>query len=161
MEKAYVNNGVSLGHYLPPNSDEVKVRFNLPLGFETASHFQYQFIRHGADYGPHQVDGSSLVSELDPEGRSEKESLRKNFLKDGAYQRMHIIKIGGEHKFGSLPLTIFGEAGVVYSYFTDISNEEYAKYHPFASGTEARPEAEGKYFTSTACILTVGFRIFR
>ena len=28
MEENYVNNGVSLGYYLPPNSDELKVRFD-------------------------------------------------------------------------------------------------------------------------------------
>jgi len=161
MEKAYVNNGVSLGYYLPPNSDEIKVRLDLPLGFRIASHFQYQLIRHGADYGPHQVDGSSLVSELDPVGRSEKESLRKNFLKDGAYEWMHIIKIGGEYKLGSLPFTIFGEAGMVYSYFTDISNAEYEKYHPTPTGETPRTPAAGEYRTTTAFIFTLGIRIFK
>ena len=31
MEEAYVNNGVSLGYYLPPNSDELKIRFDSSL----------------------------------------------------------------------------------------------------------------------------------
>jgi hypothetical protein len=161
MEKAYVNNGVSMGYYLPPNSDEIKIRVNSSLAYKAAAHLQYQLIRHGADYGPHQVDGSSLVSELDSDGRNEKESLRKNFLKDGAYQWMNIIKIGGEYKFGSLPLTIFAEAGVAYSFFTDISDVEYKKYHPTPAGETPRTPAAGEYLTSTAFILTVGFRIFR
>jgi len=161
MEKAYVNNGVGLGYYLSPNSDEIKLRVDMPLLYKTATHFQYQLIRHGADFGPHQVDGSSLISELDPEGRSEKESLRKNFLEDGAYQWMHIIKIGGEYKFGSLPLTIFGETGVSYSYFTDISDTEYEKYHPTPPGETPRTPAAGEYRSATAFILTLGFRIFR
>jgi len=161
MEKAYVNNGVSLGHYLPPNSDELKLRLEARPLLKTSTFLQYQLIRHGADFGPHQVDGSSLVSELDSVGREEKESLRKNFLKDGAYQWVHIMKLGGEYKFASLPLTIFGEAGVSYSYFTDISNAEYEKYNPTPAGETPRPPAAGEYHTATAFILTLGFRIFR
>lgn len=164
METAYVNNGVSLGYYLPPNSDEIKLRLDIRPWLRTASFFQYQMIRHGADYGRHQVDGSSLISELD-EDRSTKVSLRKNFLHDGAYQWMHIFKIGGEHKFSSLPVTIFGEAGVVYSYFTDISDSKYENYHPQEpmndGSSTPRPLAKGSYPKSTAFILTIGFRIFR
>jgi hypothetical protein len=161
MEKAYVNSGVCLGYYLPPNSDEIKVRFDVRPLTTTASHFQYQLIRHGADYGPHQVDGSSLVSELDPAGRSEKFSLRKNFLKDGAYQWMHIAKVGAEHKLKKIPLTFFGEAGVAYSYFTDIDENTYAQYNPApVDGRDSRP-AEGDYLKSTAFILTLGFKLFR
>jgi len=161
MESAYINNGVSLGHYLPPNSDEFKLRLDVHPLLKTAAHLQYQLIRHGADYGPHQVDGSSLVSELDPSGRSDKDSLRKSFLKDGAYQWMHIIKIGVNHRFDALPLTIFGEAGIVRSYFTDISQAEYDKYNPTPPGETPRTAAEGNYPASTVFILTVGFRIFR
>jgi hypothetical protein len=116
-------------------------------------------IRHGADFGPHQVDGSSLFSELDPSGRDKKESLRKDFLNDGAYQWMHIMKIGSDHKLTSLPITIFGEAGLVYSYFTDISDAEYSNYHP--EGKTQRPTAIGEYLSSTAFILTLGFKVFK
>jgi len=159
MEKAYVSNGVSLGYYLPPNSDEIKLRFEVRPLPKTGGFWQYQLIRHGADYGPHQVDGSSLVSELDPDGRSDKTSLKKYFLEDGAYQWMHIMKIGADHRLGSLPITIFGETGIVYSYFTDISNEEYNSFHP--QGSSRRTAALGEYLTSTAYILTVGLRIFK
>ena len=31
MEEAYINNGVGLGYYLPPNSDELKIRFDSSL----------------------------------------------------------------------------------------------------------------------------------
>ena len=161
METAYINNGVSLGYYLPPNSDEVKFRFDIHPLLKTSGFWQYQLIRHGADYGPHQVDGSSLVSELDPLGRSEKASLKKYFLKDGAYQWMHIIKVGADHKLGSLPITVFGETGIVYSYFSDISSQEYNNYHPTPQGKTPRSPALGEYLTSTAYILTLGFRIFK
>lgn len=161
MEKAYVNNGVSLGHYLPPNSDEIKVRLDMPLVYKTATFLQYQLIRHGADFGPHQVDGSALISELDTTGRDTKKSIAKNFLNDGAYQWMHIFKIGGEYKLTSLPITIFGETGIAYSYFSDISDAEYENYHPTPQGETPRVPAAGEYNTATAFVLTLGIRIFK
>jgi hypothetical protein len=165
METAYVNGGSCLGYYLPPNSDEIKVRFDIRPLLRTASHVQYQLIRHGADYGRHQVDGSSLVSELDPDGRSDKASLQKNFLRDGAYQWMHIVKVGAEHSLRKLPFTFFGEAGLAYSYFTDISDKTYARYNPEPKDDRTtdpnyRPLV-GDYLKSTAFILTVGFRMFK
>ena len=161
MEKAYVNNGVSLGHYLLPNSDEIKLRFDIHPLPKMRGHWQYQLIRHGADFGPHQVDGSSLLSELDTSGRGNKASLLKNFLNDGAYQWMHIMKIGAEYSFGSLPLSVFAETGFVYSYFTDISDDQYAKYNPTPAGQSARPPAEGIYRTLTSYLLSLGFKIFK
>jgi hypothetical protein len=161
MEKAYVNNGVNLGYYLPPNSDEIKFCLDIRPSLRIAGRWQYQLIRHGADYGSQQVDGSSLLSELDPDGRSEKPSLRKSFLKDGAYQWMHIIKIGGEYKFASLPLTIFGEAGVAYSYFTTVGEDEYAAYAPNREPAVDGRAVEGDYPVYTAYIITLGFRVFK
>jgi hypothetical protein len=161
METAYVNSGACLGYYLPPNSDEIKVRFDIHPLSRTAGHLQYQLIRHGADYGRHQVDGSSLISELDPDGRSEKISLRKNFLNDGAYQWMHIARVGAQHTLKRLPITFFGEAGVAYSYFTDISENKYAYYNPVPEGESPRTPALGDYLKSTAFIFTVGFRMFK
>jgi len=161
MELAYVNSGVGLGYYLPPNSDEIKIRFETRPLPQTICHLQYQLVRHGADYGPHQVDGSSLASELDNDGRGgEKKSLRKNFLKDGAYQWTHIIKVGAEHTLKKLPFTFFGEAGVVYSYFTDISDDEYETYAP-GYKTEHPASLKGDYTKSTAFVLTLGFRVFK
>jgi len=160
MELAYVNSGACLGYYIPPNSDEIKIRFDTRPLSKTTSHFQYQLIRHGADYGPHQVDGSSLASELD-NIRSGKASLKKNFLNDGAYQWTHIIKIGADHTLKKLPITFFGEAGMVFSYFTDISDEEYAKYTPTPEGETPRDPGKGVYSNFTAFILTLGFRIFK
>ena len=164
METAYVNSGSCLGYYLPPNSDEIKIRFDIRPFLRTAGHVQYQLIRHGADYGRHQVDGSSLVSELDNKGRSDKISLEKYFLEDGAYQWMHIVKIGAEHSLKRLPFTFFGEAGVAYSYFTDISDEAYLRYHPAPVDGRDDPGSRpllGDYLKSTAFILTVGIRMFR
>lgn len=125
ISEAYQSGGVCLGYYLPPNSDELNVMFEtMPLA-NLITHVQYQFIRHGADYGSSAVDGSSLYSELNPNGRNDDPELRKYFLRDGAYQWFHIIKLGASLSIKGLkiPVTIYGEAGYVYSYFTNIDGE--------------------------------------
>jgi hypothetical protein len=150
METNYVNNGVSLGYYLPPNSDEILVRLESVPHNRSLVYLQYQLIRHGADYGSRAVDGSSFWSELDPDNRSSNPILEKHFLKDGAYQWMHIIRLGGELSI-SRPIKLFGEAGFVYSYFTDISgkvNSDYSTINTY------------EYPQSTAFIATLGVRIF-
>jgi hypothetical protein len=79
----------------------------------------------------------------------------RSVLLDG----LHVARIGVSHTLSSAPLTFFGEAGVVYSYFTDITDDEYNYYHP--AGGSARLPAEGEYHTATAFILTLGFKVFR
>jgi hypothetical protein len=122
METNYVNFGKPLGHYLPPNSDEILLRIQTIPVLKSMIHLQYQMIRHGADYGNRAVDGSSLWSELREEERG---SMKKYFLHDGAYQWMHIFKLGGEYSFTgkNLPIKMLGEVGCVYSYFTDTALE--------------------------------------
>jgi hypothetical protein len=159
MEVAYTNNGIGLGYYLPPNADELKLRVET-IAFRTAVHFQYQMIRHGADFGSNAVDGSSYLSELAPFVRDAgpgKEMLRKSFLKDGAYQWQHIIKIGGDHTYalGKVPVQLFGEAGIVISYFTDIAG-------PANSGKSSSYSIvdTDEYPKSTTLIMTMGIRLF-
>jgi hypothetical protein len=157
MEIAYTNNGQSLGYYLPPNSDELRLRLEGMPTLHSRAHVQYQLIRHGADYGSHGVDGSSFLSELDPEGRSENAVLRKYFLRDGAYQWQHILKIGGAYTFasGTVPVHVFGEAGVVVSYFTDIAGEPNGGSPSSYSVVDTE-----EYPRSTGIILTLGFSWF-
>ncbi|MDR2536428.1 MAG: hypothetical protein LBD29_10410 [Treponema sp.] len=157
METSYTNNGRSLGSYLPPNSDEILLRFETMPTLHSAARLQYQMIRHGADYGSSAVDGSSLWSELDPSGRSEKPILRKYFLQDGAYQWMHIVKLGGEYSFTQFnaPITLFGEVGVVFSYFTNIegpANSGSPSVYSVIDSTE--------YPHSTSIIATIGIKVF-
>jgi len=125
MEQNYVNFGRSLGYYTPPNSDEILVRFETVPFSRSLFGLQYQLIRHGADYGDRAVDGSSLWSELPTQGN--RSLLEKDFLKDGAYQWMHIIKLSGEYSFAGIkwPLKMFAEVGGVYSYFTDVDGSGY------------------------------------
>jgi len=122
MESNYVSFGKSLGHYLPPNSDEILARFQTVPAPGAAAYLQYQMVRHGANYGDRAVDGSSLWSELKDKDRS---SMMKYFLHDGAYQWTHVFKLGGEYSLAGkkLPIKIIGEIGGAYSYFTDSDDE--------------------------------------
>ena len=155
MEQAYTNNGVSLGYYLPPNSDEILARFQTAPLNNLITYLQYQLIRHGADFGSNAVDGSNLLSELDPGDRANKEELKRFFLHDGAYQWLNIIKIGAEWKPGRMPITLFGEAGIVVSFFTNTEEKANSgKAHPYSViNTDEYPK-------STAFILKFGFKIF-
>jgi hypothetical protein len=157
METAYMNNGESLGYYLPPNSDEILLRFQAMPWVNTLSFFQYQMIRHGADHGPHAVDGSSFASELDPRGRNNKDVLKKFFLKDGAYQWQHILMLGGEHTLSKLrvPIQVFGSFGVVFSYYTDIKGQPNSGQAFSYSIVDTQD-----YPKTTGIILSLGFRIY-
>ncbi|MCL2044552.1 MAG: hypothetical protein FWG89_10475 [Treponema sp.] len=156
METGYINNGISLGYYLPPNSDEILLRVKtMPLKNLITS-LQYQMIRHGADFGSSAVDGSNLLSELDPIDRNNNPILKRYFLRDGAYQWMHILKISAEWNLPKLPAALFGEMGVNYSYFTNIAAEANVtgKAHPYSRiNTSEYPE-------STNFIMRFGVKVF-
>jgi hypothetical protein len=156
MEEAYTNNGVGLGYYLPPNTDELLLRFEAAPWVRSSVHFQYQMIRHGADYGSSAVDGSSFLSELDPNGRSSKPVLRKYFLHDGAYQWNHVLKMGGGHSFNTrVPFRITAEAGVVFSQFSNIDGPPNA-----GSSSSYHMVDTTEYPRQTGFIFTLGLRIF-
>jgi len=156
METAYTNNGAGLGYYLPPNSDELLFNFKtMPLQ-NLVAHLQYQMIRHGADYGSGEVDGSSLLSELDPHDRDGSNPvLKRFFLHDGTYRWTHIVRIGADWKIPGIPVSLYGEAGAVISYFT--STEEKAN-----SG-EAYPYSvidTAEYPKSAGIIVKIGVRVY-
>ena len=162
MEEAYMNNGVSLGYYLPPNSDELKLRFESSVIGKGVFRFhaQYQMVRHGAEHGSRAVDGSGLNSQLDTTGRNDKEGkpeLWKYFLHDGAYQWQHIFKVGGSFDMQGLaiPLKLFCDLGVVYSYYTDIDGKPNSgqRYDIHKINT-------AEYPTQTQFITTVGFKLY-
>jgi hypothetical protein len=103
-----------LGYYLPPNSDELFLRFEArPLsGLKTF--LQFQMIRHGADFGYGAVPGSSLRDILtDP-------NSQKYFLMDGVYRWENILSLGGSwgFKIGSVPVAFFMETGWVNTRFS-------------------------------------------
>jgi len=124
MQQNFVNFGRPLGSYLPPNSDEILVRFESLPSPHSRVRLQYQLIRHGATFGDRAVIGSSIWSELHP-GTNIRHAQRKFFLRDGAYQWMHIVRLRGDYCFtgSNLPIRAFAEIGGVYSFFTDIRGE--------------------------------------
>jgi hypothetical protein len=155
METAYVNNGVSLGYYLPPNSDEILVKFKTMPVHNVNTHIQYQLIRHGADFGSNAIDGSNLLSELDTDGRNSNPVLKRFFLHDGAYQWMHIVKVGAEWNLSRLPIALYGETGVNLSYFTNTKEDANAgKSHPYSIVDTS------EYPKSTAFIVSLGIKVF-
>jgi hypothetical protein len=157
METSYTNNGVGLGYYLPPNSDELLARFTTMPVKNITTHFQYQMIRHGANFGPDAVDGSSLVSELDPDKRDGSNSiLKRYFLRDGAYEWTHILKVGGQWDLPSFPLSLYCEAGTVISYFTNIESGKAnsGTPYPFTIIDTAN------YPQSTGFVLKLGLNIY-
>ena len=155
METSYTNNGVSLGYYLPPNPDEILVHFStMPIKNITAN-LQYQMIRRGADFGKNAVDGSNLLSELDPKDRDTNPVLKRFFLHDGAYQWLHIIKLGGEWTLEKAPLAFYWEVGTVISYFTNTKER--------ANGGKAYPYSiidTSEYPKSTGFISKLGLRLY-
>ncbi len=119
----YTNNGESLGYYLPPNSDEFLLQFKIQPKMGVNLGASYQLIRHGADYGSQQVPGSSIYSELSNQNRDE---LEKYFLHDGAYNWIHILSTGGKVSLNTkLPLSFYGNLGLMFSYFTVIDQDKY------------------------------------
>ena len=163
METSYTNNGVSLGHYLPPNSDEFLLRFKTMPTKNLVTIFQYQLIRHGAHYGSSAVDGSHLLSELDPKNRNGSNPvLKRFFLRDGAYQWMHLLRLGGEWSVPKIPASLFGELGTNISYFTNIFDEASGQAAPANSGSPQsfRIVDTPEYPWSTSVIVKIGIKIF-
>jgi hypothetical protein len=118
MEESYTNHGYGLGYYLPPNSDELKLAFNTIVSEQTSLDVQFQMIRHGADYGSQMVDGSSYLSEMKYKNLTSDSILRKDFLNDGAYQWLYVLKAGSTYKLKNLPIEFSLNAGAVFSYWT-------------------------------------------
>jgi hypothetical protein len=156
-DSAFISGGESLGYYLPPNSDELLLRFESMLFPAIKTHVQFQMIRHGVDYGHGAVSGSSLYDTL------ERDYSAKYFLDDGVYQWDHIIKLGGSCSLKAggghggatgVPLSIYAEAGLVITSFTingdaGVGNE---------AGNE--PFSDSVYQPDTYFTFSIGFRLF-
>jgi hypothetical protein len=151
MDTAYLNNGESLGFYLPPNSDELLVRLESMFLPEASAHVQYQLIRHGAEYGYAAVDGSSRMDKI-----VKHNDTTKYFLRDGAYQWDHVIKLGGSYSLRKLniPLSLYAETGLVITRFTINDN--------FGSGEEGDFSAvdNAVYRADTDFLFSFGFKLF-
>ena len=113
-EQNYVNFGRPLGSYLPPNSDEILVRFETLPNPHSRLRAQYQLIQHGAAFGNRAVAGSSVWSEQGPQGAN---------LYGGAYEWLNILRLRGDYSFtgSNIPIRVFAEIGTVHSFFADNS----------------------------------------
>jgi hypothetical protein len=147
---AYAGGGESLGHYLPPNSDELLLRFDAMPFPAVKAHLQYQLLRHGADYGYGAVGGSSLNSSPDDA------AFTKYFLMDGVYRWDDVVRLGASFSFnaGAVPLAVFAETGLVITRFTINGTS--------GSGNEAEYEAldDQVYPAGTGFIFSIGFRLY-
>ena len=161
----YTNNGESLGYYLPPNSDEFLLQFKIQPKMGVNIGASYQLIRHGADYGSQQVPGSNIYSELSISNRND---LNKYFLHDGAYNWIHILSTGGKVSLNTkLPLSFYGNLGLMFSYFTMIDPEKYDRSEYGNNGnckdvdlkTPFSIAGTDEYPTMFGAVLTVGISI--
>jgi len=152
-DSALVSEQESLGYYLPPNSDELLVRFEFMFLAAIKNYVQFQLIRHGVDYGYGAVGGSSRYD------TGANNYSAKYFLKDGVYQWDNILKWGGSCnvKAGGaqgVPLSIYAETGLVVTNFT-INGDA-------GVGHEADYEhlSDSVYRPDTYVIFSFGFRLF-
>jgi len=150
IDTAYLNDGQSLGSYLPPNSDELLVKMEAMPLWGLIANFQYQMIRHGADWGYRRVPGSSVWDKI-----VKGENTEKYFLRDGAYQWSHVIKLGFKYSLrtNNIPVAFFGETGLVVIRYTN-SDVEIGKEGNYAAIDNA------VYRAGTHGILSLGFKIF-
>lgn len=161
LNENYSNNGYSLGYYLQPNSDEILLKLDCKPNADSNAGFQYQLIRHGADFGRQAVPGSNLYSELPRRGRGE---LRKNFLRDGAYEWSHIWALSGSYRFNTkLPVKLSLTAGVIYDYFTTIEGYSVSIYEHldrYSVDEDNFHVNEGCYKDSVGGVVTLGITLF-
>ena len=150
IDTAYINNGEGIGSYLPPNSDELLVRLESMILPGLRANLQYQFVRHGTDWGYRRVDGSSIWDKIVKRSYS-----KKYFLRDGAYQWDHVIKLGGEYslKTMSIPVAFYADTGIVITRFTN-SDADLGKEGNY-SVIDNEVYRAGNHF-----ILSLGFRIY-
>jgi hypothetical protein len=144
-DTSYVNNGESLGFYLPPNSDELLLRLESMFSPALKAHLQYQLIRHGVDYGTGAVEGSSLKDKI-----IKSDNTEKNFLNDGVYRWDHVLKLGGTYslKTRNIPVAFYGEAGLVVTRFT------------FGEDGGFSPLDTADYPAGTGFIFALGFKVY-
>lgn len=165
ISENYTNNGECLGYYLPPNADEVFIRFDTKPSASVLANIQYQFIRHGADYGSQQVPGSSLYSEMNVYNRDD---LKKYFLHDGAYNWMHILSLGGsvQSRKTKIPFKVSANAGFLFSYYTVIDSETYndRDQNGVSSADMSTPYHfvdNAEYPVQCGVVLTLGLALWR
>jgi hypothetical protein len=150
ISTSFMSGGESLGYYMPPNSDELLLRFESMPFPDIKFHVQFQMMRHGADFGTGRVPGSSPYDTVN-DRRTE-----KFFLKDGVYQWNNTIKLGASCNLRSsgVPILIYTETGLVFTNYT-INGKA-------GIGSEGDYETleDSEYRPGTKFIFSMGFRLF-
>lgn len=160
ISESYTNNGSCIGYYMPPNSDEFLLTLDTrPLD---ALHVigQFQLARHGADYGTGWVPGSSLYSEMDPDGRDE---LRKYFLKDGAYEWTTGITLGASYDFKKhgAPLILSASVSFLRSWWTTTGVTERGEGEPGKREKDSYHKVDNdEYPTKTGVVVSFSVKLF-
>lgn len=121
MNTSLVNHGEGIGSNLPPNTDELKLSAKGMHLWFLEWNASYRMVRHGIN-----VPGSTY----DPTEYSDMPD-RKHFLHDGVYQWQHILTAGCQYNMQHLhiPISIFCDLGLVYSYHTNITDATSSAIH--------------------------------
>ena len=104
VDLSYTNDGENLGFYLPPNSDEIRIRIHsMPLGNLWAE-LDYRFIRHGSHPSKDQEE-IVIHGEIDKwmDYGEINNYPEKNFQNDGLYDYNHIIKLSALYRMDIIP----------------------------------------------------------
>jgi hypothetical protein len=109
----FSHDGENIGYHLPPNSDEFLLRFSSHPVSGMSLAVQYQLIRHGdGDHTAGQVEGDidtwidySELPLYPP----------KDFLHDGIYEWINILKLSLTYAFPEAPVRVWGEYSFVHA----------------------------------------------
>jgi hypothetical protein len=122
----YAHDGENLGYHLPPNSDELLLRFfTYPSsGLEIST--QYQLIRHGTgDHLAGQIEGDINTPFVYADLAFYPE---KDFLHDGIYEWINVLTLRLGYRLGAVPVKLWGEYSFVYaSNYANVSGNTIVK----------------------------------
>lgn len=117
VSMAYTGGGANLGYFLPPNSDELLVRFDAVPWAGLRVTAQYQLIRHGTnDYYPGGTATPEIYGDINiPFDYSQHSDYpEKSFLNDGVYDWSNIATLSAEYRLPDYPLSI--ELSYIFSH---------------------------------------------
>lgn len=146
MNTSLLNHGEGIGSNLPPNTDELKIMAKaMPFWFLECE-ASYRMVRHGI---------TPLGSTYTPTDYSDMPD-KKHFLHDGVYQWQHIFMVGADYNMEGLgvPMKLFCDLGLVYSYYTDIAE------NPTTKEAETYKINTSQYPVKTNVIATIGFKLY-
>ena len=114
------------------------------------------------------MPGSSLYSELSPYNR---DKLKKYFLRDGAYNWMHILSAEASValQYRNTPIKVFANAGLMYSYYTMIDGAVYDKRKEYGNNGNSGADKYTKFYIADTyeypaifgAVLTVGIKVWK